>query len=128
PLGGADTFDGALEVAHRVASAGELDSRSVESGEFWAVAAEQRLAPLLYVAARTGRDVATLVRWAYGQGEQDLNSTLHQLLRSAETADDRRGAQAAYDAAAAFAAQPDRTRGSVEGTVQALLRAYRFTR
>ena len=48
------SWDGALEVAWRLAAAGELDQRGVEGGDFWAIAAEQRLAPLLYIAARTG--------------------------------------------------------------------------
>ncbi len=51
PLRQANTWDGALEVAWRLAAAGELDQRGVEGGDFWAVAAEQRLAPLLYAAA-----------------------------------------------------------------------------
>ncbi len=38
------------------------------------------------------------------------------------------GARSAYEAVRAFEAQADRTRSSIEGTVQALLRAYRFTR
>ncbi|MBV9417207.1 MAG: type IV secretory system conjugative DNA transfer family protein, partial [Solirubrobacterales bacterium] len=48
PLYGASTWDGALGVAWRLAAAAEIDRRGVEGGEFWAVAAEQRLAPLLY--------------------------------------------------------------------------------
>ena len=55
PLHGAGTWDGALEVAWRLASAAEVDRRSVEGGDFWAVAAEQRLAPLLYAAAAERR-------------------------------------------------------------------------
>jgi len=128
PLRAAHTFDGALEVAHRLASAGEVDARTVESGEFWTVAAEQRLAPLLYAAARADKSIDTLVRWGYGQGEQELDHQLHELLLMAKTDRERLDAQAAYDAVAAFGAQPDRTRGSIEGTVQALLRAYRYTR
>ncbi|HEY2652921.1 MAG TPA: type IV secretory system conjugative DNA transfer family protein [Solirubrobacteraceae bacterium] len=128
PLRGATSFDGALEVAHRLASAGEIDQRSVESGEFWTVAAEQRLAPLLYAAACTGRGVAALVRWAYGQGGHELLDALQGLVRGAGSEARRNDAQAAYDAAAAFAAQPERTRGSIEGTVQALLRVYRSGR
>jgi type IV secretion system protein VirD4 len=128
PLRGATSFDGALEVAHRLASAGEIDQRSVESGEFWTVAAEQRLAPLLYAAACTGRGVTALVRWAYGQGGHELLDTLQDLVRRAESDAPRHDAQAAYDAAAAFAAQPERTRASIEGTVQAILRVYRSGR
>jgi type IV secretion system protein VirD4 len=128
PLHGADTFDGALEVAHRLAAAGEVDQRTVESGEFWTVAAEQRLAPLLYIAARRDKGIAALIRWAYGHGDQELTEELHRLLRGAESEQERRDAQSAYDAVAAFAAQPDRTRGSIEGTMQTLLRAYRSAR
>jgi type IV secretion system protein VirD4 len=125
PDRGASTFDGALEVAHRLASAGELDQRSVEGGDFWSVAAEQRLAPLLYLAHRSGKGTAALVRWAYGQGEQEIDQELERLLQSAASTSDRRDARAAFDAVDAFRAQPDRTRGSIEGTTQALLRAYR---
>ena len=64
-----DTWDGALEVAWRLASAGELDRRSVEGGDFWAVAAEQRLAPLLYAAAASGAGMDSVVRWVHGQGD-----------------------------------------------------------
>jgi type IV secretion system protein VirD4 len=128
PLRGATTFDGALEVAHRLASAGEIDQRTVESGEFWTVAAEQRLAPLLYAAACTGKGINALVRWAYGQGGHELLDTLQGLIRGVGSEARRHDVQSAYDAAAAFAAQPERTRGSIEGTVQALLRVYRSGR
>ena len=59
PLRGAATWDGAVEVAWRLTSAGELDQRHVEGGDFWAVAAEQRLAPLLYAAAAGGVGMGT---------------------------------------------------------------------
>jgi type IV secretion system protein VirD4 len=124
----AETFDDALEIAHRLTSAGELDQRSVEGGDFWSVAAEQRLAPLLYLACRTGKGISALVRWAYGRGEHELDQALENLTRSARSSGERRDAHAAFDAIAAFRAQPDRTRGSIEGTTQALLRAYRSHR
>jgi type IV secretion system protein VirD4 len=128
PLHGASTWDGALEVAWRLASAGELDQRGVEGGEFWTVAAEQRLAPLLYVAARAGGGIEDLVRWTYGQGSRELHRTLDRLAEDAGEQTDRAGTRAAYDAVKAFEAQADRTRSSIEATAQALLRAYRFTR
>ena len=105
-----------------------VDQRTLEGGEFWTVAAEQRLAPLLYTAARSGKGLSALVRWGYGQGEQELHDALSEHLRTARTDAERWDAQSAYDAVAAFAAQPQRTRGSVEGTLQTLLRAYRSTR
>ncbi len=83
PLNAASTWDGALEVAWRLAAAGELDQRGVEGGDFWAIAAEQRLAPLLYAAARTGAGMDEVVRWAYGQGTRELDGALDELTGTA---------------------------------------------
>jgi type IV secretion system protein VirD4 len=128
PLRGARTWDGALEVAWRLASAAEVDRRSVEGGDFWAVAAEQRLAPLLYTAAASGAGMDSVIRWVGGQGSRELDQALMRI--SGEADDDRRvaDAYAAYDAVRAFEAQADRTRTSIEATAQTLLRAYRFQR
>jgi type IV secretion system protein VirD4 len=128
PLGRATTWDGALEVAWRLAAAGELDQKGVEGGDFWAVAAEQRLAPLLYAAAGTEQGIDKVVRWAYGQGLRELDEALAQLSGTAETERQIADANAAYDAVRAFEAQADRTRSSIEATAQGLLRAYRFAR
>ncbi|HET9094198.1 MAG TPA: type IV secretory system conjugative DNA transfer family protein [Solirubrobacteraceae bacterium] len=128
PLRNATSWDGALEVAWRLAAAGELDQRGVEGGDFWAIAAEQRLAPLLHVAARSGGGIERVVEWAYGQGRRELEAALDRLLTTAATKRDHLDARAAYDAVRAFEAQADRTRTSIEATAQALLRAYRFTR
>jgi type IV secretion system protein VirD4 len=128
PLRGASTWDGALEVAWRLAAAGELDQRGIEGGDFWAIAAEQRLAPLLFTAACTDAGMGAVVRWAYGQGSRDLYEALSQLTGSARDEDELEGAHAAYDAVRAFEAQADRTRSSIEATAQGLLRAYRFAR
>jgi type IV secretion system protein VirD4 len=128
PLRSAHTWDGALEVAWRLAAAGELDQRGVEGGDFWAVAAEQRLAPLLYTAARSQAGIEALVRWAYGQGTRELDQALAQLAGEARSDHELADAHAAYDAVRAFEAQADRTRSSIEATAQVLLRAYRFTR
>jgi type IV secretion system protein VirD4 len=128
PLNAAGTWDGALEVAWRLASAGELDQRGVEGGDFWAVAAEQRLAPLLYTAARTGAGIEALVRWTYGQGPRELDEGLARVTGEARDEAELADAHAAYDAVRAFEAQAERTRTSIEATAQAVLRAYRFTR
>ena len=128
PLAGATTWDGALEVAWRLACAGEVDHRGTESGDFWAMAAEQRLAPLLYTAARSGAGVDSLVRWTYGQGARELDCALAQVAGQAENEDELADAHAAYDAVRAFETQADRTRSSIEATAQTLLRAYRFAR
>jgi type IV secretion system protein VirD4 len=128
PLGAAQTWDGALEVAWRLAAAGELDQRGVEGGDFWAIAAEQRLAPLLFIAARTGAGIEALVRWVYGQGGRELDQAVAQLTGEAQSDGELADAHMAYDALRAFDAQADRTRTSIEATAQALLRAYRFRR
>ena len=128
PLHSASTWDGALEVAWRLASAGEVEQRGVEGGDFWGIAAEQRLAPLLYTAARTGAGIDTVVRWAYGQGGRDLHEALARATGEAYGEPELADANAAYDAVRAFEAQADRTRSSIEATAQALLRAYRFGR
>jgi type IV secretion system protein VirD4 len=128
PLRGAGTWDGALEVAWRLASAGELDQRGVEGGDFWAIAAEQRLAPLLFTAAATGSTMDDVVRWTYGQGSRELHETVTRLTGSARDEQELEGAHAAYDALRAFESQADRTRSSIEATAQGVLRAYRFAR
>ncbi len=128
PLRKASSWDGALEVAWRLAAAGELDQRGVEGGDFWAIAAEQRLAPLLHVAARTGGRIEQVMAWAYGQDRRTLDAALDRLLAGVSTEQEHLDARAAYDAVRAFDAQADRTRSSIEATAQALLRAYRFTR
>jgi len=128
PLRKAASWDGALEVAWRLASAGELDQRGVEGGDFWAIAAEQRLAPLLFAAARSEGGIEQVVAWTYGQGRRTLDSALDRLLAEATSEQEHLDARAAYDAVRAFEAQADRTRSSIEATAQALLRAYRFTR
>jgi type IV secretory pathway TraG/TraD family ATPase VirD4 len=128
PLRSALAWDGALEVAWRLAAAGELDQRGVEGGDFWAIAAEQRLAPLLFAAARAGLGMDAVVRWAYGQGSRELYETISQLTGSAGDEAELEDAHAAYDAVRAFEAQADRTRSSIEATAQGLLRAYRFAR
>jgi type IV secretion system protein VirD4 len=127
-LGGARTWDGALEVAWRLAAAGELDQRGVEGGDFWAIAAEQRLAPLLFTAAATGAGMDAVVRWTYGQGSRELDQAITELTGAARDEAELEGAHAAYDAVRAFEAQADRTRSSIEATAQGLVRAYRFGR
>jgi type IV secretion system protein VirD4 len=128
PLTGAQTWDGALEVAWRLAAAGELDQKGVDGGDFWAVAAEQRLAPLLHVAARTGAGMDAVVRWVYGQGGRELDVAVSQMTGAARDDAELEDAHAAYDSLRAFESQADRTRSSIEATAQGLLRAYRFGR
>ena len=128
PLHAADDWDGALSQAMRMTAGAELDTSSVRDGSFWRAAAEARLAPLLYAAARTSSGIAAVVRWAYGQGDSDLPTILQDLLANAKTEQERADAQAAFDAHAAFAALASETRSSVESNLQVILRAYRSPR
>jgi type IV secretory pathway TraG/TraD family ATPase VirD4 len=128
PLARSETWDGALETAWRLAAAAEVDTKGVEGGDFWTVAAEQRLAPLLFTAARAGLGMETVVRWVYGQGGRELDQTIARLTGEASTDEEAEDVHAAYDALRAFEAQADRTRTSIEATPQGLLRAYRFRR
>jgi type IV secretion system protein VirD4 len=125
PLASAHTWNGALETAQRMASAGETDTGSVKGGSFWAQAAEQRLAPLLYAAARSGCGMGEVVRWVYGQGGAELDRHIHQLIDHSCSPGERADAQQAYDAHLAFTQLAGETRGSIEGTAQILLSAYR---
>jgi type IV secretion system protein VirD4 len=121
-------WDGALSTAQRISAAGEIDTSNVKGGSYWTAAAEQRLAPLLWAAARTHAGIGAVVRWAYGQGDAELPPILQHLMDSAASDGDRADAQAAYDAHVAFEALAGDTRSSIESTVQMLVRAYRSPR
>ncbi len=125
---GARTWDGALEVAWRLASAGELDQRGVEGGDFWAIAAEQRLAPLLFTAARTGAGWTRSCAGPMARGR--ANSMRRSPALTGDASDERSWPTPTprTTRVRAFEAQADRTRTSIEATAQALLRAYRFAR
>ena len=128
PLHAAQTWDGALSTAMRMTAGAEIDTGSVKGGGYWEATAEQRLAPLLWTAAHTGGQIASLVRWAYGQGDAELPNILHRLLANAPDAQARADAEAAHDAHLAFGGLAGDTRSSIESTVQLLLRAYRSPR
>jgi type IV secretion system protein VirD4 len=128
PLHAACDWDGALSQAMRMTAGAELDTSAVRDGSFWRAAAEARLAPLLYAAARTHAGIGAVVRWAYGQGDSDLPPILQDLLAKAKDDRERADAQAAFDAHAAFAALASDTRSSVESNLQVILRAYRSPR
>jgi type IV secretory pathway TraG/TraD family ATPase VirD4 len=124
PLASARTWNHALETAQRIASAGKMDPTTIKGGSFWSQAAEQRLAPLLYAAARTHRGISDVVRWIYGQGGAELDRIMHELIE--QTPDEERAdAQHALDAHLAFSQLAGETKGSIESTAQLLLSAYR---
>jgi type IV secretory pathway TraG/TraD family ATPase VirD4 len=125
PLAAATSWNGALQIAQRMASAGETDASTVKGGSFWSQAAEQRLAPLLYAAARNRRGMGEVVRWVYGQGGAELDRIMHDLVEDSRDPLERADAQQAHDAHLAFCQLAGETKGAIEGTAQILLSAYR---
>ena len=125
PLAASATWNGALQTAQRMASAGETDTSTVKGASFWTQAAEQRLAPLLYAAARTGRGMGEVVGWVYGQGGAGLDRIMHDLVDDSRDPLEQADAQHAHDAHLAFSQLAGETKGSIEGTAQLLLSAYR---
>ena len=125
PLAAASSWNAALQTAQRMAFAGETDTSTVKGGSFWSQAAEQRLAPLLYAAARAGRGMGEVVQWVYGQGGAELDRLMHELVGESRDSLERADAQQAHDAHLAFCQLAGETRGSIEGTAQILLSAYR---
>jgi type IV secretion system protein VirD4 len=124
PLASSQTWNQALETAQRMASAGEMDTSTVKGGGFWSKAAEQRLAPLFYAAARTGRGMGDVVRWTFGQGGAELDRIMHELVDTSRDVEERADAQHANDAHLAFTQLAGETRGSIEQTAQILMSAY----
>jgi type IV secretory pathway TraG/TraD family ATPase VirD4 len=125
PLASSRSWNGALETAQRIAGAGETDMSSVKGGGFWSKAAEQRMAPLLYAASRSGRTMADVVSWVYGAGGADLDRLMHELTDRAHSPHERADAQHALDAHLAFNALAGETKGGIESAAQILMSAYR---
>ena len=90
----------------RLAAAGELDQRGVEGGDFWAVAAEQRLAPLLYAAAALGRGYGCRRSLGLRPGPPRTRRGARAARRPATDERAMADARAAYDAARAFELRP----------------------
>jgi hypothetical protein len=125
PLASSRTWNQALETAQRMACAGEMDTSTIKGGDFWSKAAEQRLAPLFYAAARTGRGMGDVVRWLYGQGGAELDRIMHELVEQSGSTEERADAQHANDGHLAFSQLAGDTRGSIENAAQILLSGYR---
>jgi type IV secretory pathway TraG/TraD family ATPase VirD4 len=66
-----------------------------------------------------------VVRWVYGQGGAELDRIMHDLVEESRDSFERADAQQAHDAHLAFSQLAGETKGSIEGTAQILLSAYR---
>jgi len=72
PLHGVDTYDDAAAAAHRLAEAGPGMDK-VTSGDFWRDQAEMLIAPLLWIAARSGGDMGSVTMWVVSEARPDAD-------------------------------------------------------
>lgn len=128
PFASVASWDDALDVAWQLTLAGQHDQRTIEHGDFWAILVEERLAPMLWAAAHSGSGIDSLVAWAYGQRSKSFDEAVSTIITSGERAGERSDALALHRSIEEFSKQPDRIRTSVDATIQALLRAFRFSR
>jgi type IV secretion system protein VirD4 len=80
PLHRAETWAGAREVAHWLATAARSGAGGLHDADFWYAAAEKLLRPLLFAAARSGRAMEAVVRWLDEGAEAiavDVEAALH---------------------------------------------------
>jgi type IV secretion system protein VirD4 len=70
PLSACGEWRGAMRVAHWLASSSRASGAGgLEDAEFWYTAAEKLLAPLLFAAAKSGGQMADVIRWL-NEGEE----------------------------------------------------------
>ncbi|MGF1599753.1 MAG: type IV secretory system conjugative DNA transfer family protein [Acidimicrobiales bacterium] len=70
PLDGVATYDDAAAAAHRLAEAGPGMDK-VSSGDFWRDQAEMLIAPLVWIAARSGGDMGDVTMWVVSEARPD---------------------------------------------------------
>ncbi len=126
PLRAARTVLGAQRAARALCEAAPRGDDVKGSLDFWLSQAEILLSGLLFVAARTGRDMARVCEWVMVQdrprddGPGDVRVALDQLLES----DDeliRDGAAQASQAVMSIWAMEEETRSSVYATAQTVV-------
>ena len=98
PLDGVVSYDDAVAAAHRLAEAGPGMDK-VTSGDFWKDQAEMLIAPLVWIAARSERDMGDVTMWVLSEARPDPDNDgaeppellllLEPLLHSADLATGR---------------------------------------
>ena len=117
PLPASRTWPGARRAASTLTEVGRAQAGAMSDGDFWYATAGRLLAPLLFAAATSGRDMADVVRWVE-TGEED---EVLELL-------DRAGVPEAVDAARSAFAKEERQRSSIVTTRRDPARAVRRRR
>ena len=113
PVIGCDQFETAVARAHALASAGRPLAPMSEASH-WVERAEALLAPLLFVAARRGRDMGVVCRWVLSR---DVREPLAAL--------EAEGHDMPMSVLAGVAATEDRERSGIFSTAAGVLAAYR---
>lgn len=126
PLRAAGTVLGAQRAARALCEAAPSSDSVKGSLDFWLAQAEILLSGLLYVAARTGRDMARVCEWVMTQdrprehGPGDVRVALDLLMRSKDPAV-ADGAAKASQAVMSIWEMEEETRSSVYATAQTVV-------
>ncbi len=113
PLPASRTWPGARRAAATLTEVGRAQTGTMTDGDFWYATAARMLAPLLFAAATSGRDMADVVHWVES-GEEAEVLTLLQIA----------GVPEAVDAARSAFAKEERQRSSIVTTVETLLEPF----
>jgi len=113
PLPMARTWPGARRAASTLTEVGRSQIGTMSDGDFWYATASRMLAPLLFAAATSGRDMADVIHWV----ESGETSEVLDLLENA-------GVPEAVDAARSSFAKEERQRSSIVTTVETLLEPF----
>jgi type IV secretion system protein VirD4 len=113
PLPASRTWPGARRAAATLTEVGRAHTGPMTDGDFWYATAARMLAPLLFAAATSGRDMADVVHWVETGEEAEVVA----LLRAT-------GVPEAADAATSAFTKEERQRSSVVTTVETLLEPF----
>jgi type IV secretion system protein VirD4 len=116
PLWGANSWHGAMRVAHWLCSSAQPDKSGLQDADFWFATAEKLLAPLLFAAARGGETMADVVRWL-DEGPDANQKKVAELLRKAGERDAVLAWQATLN-------REERQRSSVYTTAEVIVSAF----
>lgn len=110
PLSSAGDYAGALKAASWLVESSKVGGKGVEDQKFWDQLGKNLLAPMLFAAARSGRQMDAVVDWILFQSTNELDGLLEGL-----------GDRTALGHWESIKALPERTRGSVFATAQNIL-------
>lgn len=117
PLRGADTWPGAMRVAHQLAGAARTGTAAgLQDSDFWFAAAEKLMAPLLFAAAVDGQSMGAVVRWL-DEGAERSEPEVLGILRAAEVEEAERAYLATQN-------REERQRSSVYTTAEMIVAAF----